>query len=56
LGNATTIWQKQGSTNGNDSRFAQLKQLHPHLHCIVPAEEWTKRSNGKIVEVMVKFI
>jgi hypothetical protein len=41
---------KQGSTNGNDSRFAHLGQqlsLHPHLHCIVPAEEWTKRSNGK---------
>jgi hypothetical protein len=51
-------FKKQGSTNGNDSRFAHLGQqlsLHPHLHCIVPGGGGTKRSNGKIVEVMVNF-
>jgi hypothetical protein len=30
--------------------------LHPHLHCIVPGGGVDKESNGKIVEVMVKFL
>jgi hypothetical protein len=36
--------------------------LHPHLHCIVPAEEWTKRamensrSNGKFLISSKGFI
>jgi hypothetical protein len=54
-----TLQQFQKEVQMGNSRFAHLGQqlsLHPHLHCIVPAEEWTKRSNGKIVEVMVNFI
>jgi hypothetical protein len=46
---------KQGSTNGNDSRFAHLGQqlsLHPHLHCI-PGGGVDKEEQWKIVEVMV---
>jgi hypothetical protein len=50
---------KQGSTNGNDSRFAHLGQqlsLHPHLHCIVPGGGVDKEEQWKIVEVMVNSV
>jgi hypothetical protein len=59
LGKRYNNLAKQGSTNGNDSRFAHLGQqlsLHPHLHCIVPGggvdkeEQWkNSRSNGKFL-------
>jgi hypothetical protein len=36
--------------------WGQQLSLHPHLHCIVPGGGVDKRSNGKIVEVMVNSI
>jgi hypothetical protein len=58
LGKRYNNLQKQGSTNGNDSRFAHLGQqlsLHPHLHCIVPGGGGQEEQWKKIVEVIVNF-
>jgi hypothetical protein len=56
LGNATTFGKKQGSTNGNDSRFAHLAAQFCILtcNCIVPGvdkeEQWkNSRSNAKFI-------
>jgi hypothetical protein len=57
LGNATTF-AKQGSTNGNDSRFAHLGAIELAsslaLHC--PGGGVDKEEQWKIVEVMVNSI